>query len=42
MFAPFFCLAAVRLSSARWCVPAIALLAAADLLILIDPLGARG
>src|SRR5262245_6969214 len=42
MFAPFFCLAAVRLSTTRWCVPAIALLAAADVGVLLDPLSARG
>jgi len=42
MFAPFFCLAAVRLSTTRWCVPAIALLAAADVVVLLDPLSARG
>jgi len=42
MFAPFFCLAAVRLSTARWSVPAIALLALADVVVLLDPLGARG
>jgi Dolichyl-phosphate-mannose-protein mannosyltransferase len=42
MFAPFFCLAAVRLSTARWCAPAIALLALADLVVLVDPLTARG
>lgn len=41
MFAPFFCLAAVRLSTTRWCVPAIALLALADLVVLVDPLSAR-
>jgi hypothetical protein len=42
MFAPFFCLAAVRLSTARWCVPAVALLALVDLVMLADPLTARG
>jgi dolichyl-phosphate-mannose-protein mannosyltransferase len=41
MFAPFFCLAAVRLSTTSWCVPAIALLALADLVVLVDPLSAR-
>jgi hypothetical protein len=42
MFAPFFCLAAVRLSTLRWCAPAIAVLALVDLLVLVDPLSARG
>lgn len=42
IFVPFFCLAAARLSTARWCVPAIALLALADLVVLSDPLTARG
>jgi hypothetical protein len=41
MFAPFFCLAAVRLSTMRWCVAAIVLLALADLVVLVDPLTAR-
>ena len=41
MFAPFFCLAAVRFSTTRWCVPAIALLALADLVVLADALTAR-
>jgi len=42
MFVPFFCLAAVRLSNVRWCVPAIAVLALLDLVWLIDPITARG
>lgn len=42
MFVPFFCLAAVRLSNARWCVLSIAVLALADLLLLVDPITARG
>jgi hypothetical protein len=42
MFVPFFCLAAVRLSNVRWCVPAIAVLALLDLVLLIDPIMARG
>jgi len=42
MFVPFFCLAAVRLSNVRWCVTAIAVLALLDLVLLIDPIAARG
>lgn len=42
MFVPFFCLAAVGLSTARWCVPAIALLALVNLVMLADPLSATG
>lgn len=41
-FVPFFCLAAVRLSNVRWCVPAIAVLALLDLVWLIDPITIRG
>jgi hypothetical protein len=42
MFVPFFCLAAVRFSTVRWCVPAIVLLALVTMVMLADPLTATG